>query len=762
MPPVFHIRHGCFPANRPVAGRKKVSHTTNYRHFHEKVLIIKAKRRFRTLIGAEDFMKNTVAFLFGDTQRTVRCVTFGVACRVALCAALCAGILFGACENPLTDEAPPPEDNTVGAKSADNSIRAFYYEDLCIIGRIDDETSTIKVLLPEGTPAPAIASPVVIFNGTGCTLETEWVFDEESGNYTAVYSSVAENGAARSYTVIVSLSKTVTSAAPDDENGADGEKDKNSDDGGNADDGDTDGNSDGSSDGNSDGDADNNSDGNADNKSDNNDAGNSGNKDTDGTAAPPPALAGGTVNINTTSGFYITGVRFKNTNGFVNAKFTVDAEGDGTSGSWTAPENLTGKSVTAEALLFRDDLDSGTYPLELNEGKSFVLGTEKVKLSSAAIPVATADDLLKIAGNTEYLGFAYMLVCDIDLSGVEWKPIGESSSFSGVFSGGGHCIKNFTLNSGGKFSGFFGNVRGKAGSAAVIKNLKIELAESGVINLSASNDHLAGILAGWVQGNVLIQNIAVTGSALDLSELRHNSSGTFCAGGIVGRMEDKGTGKSYIRECSVTLAVNAITNEISSQVYAGGICGYAGSNTEISNCYAHGTVSAEMTRDGPFKIAYNAYAGGIAGYALGGIANCWAAGTIAAKNEAKLQSGGSPSYAAACGIAGALEGASASITNCAVFGSACTAESASGAPEADNSRAFGIAWPCDDFPKLSGNIIKVSREDAGLWNACTANERNHGTPTEEITTGALSGKKWDFTTIWSWENGDYPQLRAGM
>ena len=67
-----------------------------------------------------------------------------------------------------------------------------------------------------------------------------------------------------------------------------------------------------------------------------------------------------------------------------------------------------------------------------------------------------------------FLGDHFKLTSDIDLTGVNWQPIGTSSSnaYKGTFDGNGHTIKNLTINSTQSLVGLFGYIQ-----SAQIRNL---------------------------------------------------------------------------------------------------------------------------------------------------------------------------------------------------------------------------------------------------------------------------------------------------
>ncbi|MDL2247865.1 hypothetical protein LJC05_03960, partial [Bacteroides sp. OttesenSCG-928-J23] len=107
----------------------------------------------------------------------------------------------------------------------------------------------------------------------------------------------------------------------------------------------------------------------------------------------------------------------------------------------------------------------------------------------------------------------FTLTGDIDLTGVEWVPIGAPGNpYYGTFDGGGHTIKGLKVNvSGNDDAGLFGNFSG------VVKNLTVEGA-----NVKGTWD--AGAIVGYNAGACIIACRAINCTV----------EGGSAAGGIVG------------------------------------------------------------------------------------------------------------------------------------------------------------------------------------------------------------------------------------
>lgn len=170
----------------------------------------------------------------------------------------------------------------------------------------------------------------------------------------------------------------------------------------------------------------------------------------------------------------------------------------------------------------------------------------------------------------------FLLCTDINCT-QSWTPIceGDKNGFSGVFDGGGHTIKNLTINS-DNYSGFFSRLSG-----GTVKNLNI----SG----NVIGDSYVGLLAGEADKNSLIKNCHASGTVSAKKNL---------AGGICGKND--GT----ISDCLSAVYL------VRSNAYSGGICG--SNYGSVKSC-----ISAVST------ITSDMYASGISGVNVGGIIeNC--------------------------------------------------------------------------------------------------------------------------------------------
>ena len=206
--------------------------------------------------------------------------------------------------------------------------------------------------------------------------------------------------------------------------------------------------------------------------------------------------------------------------------------------------------------------------------------------------ISEAEDLNGIS-----LDGKYALVCDIDLGGAEWTPIGtKEDPFTGEFDGNGYTVSNFKITTGRAYVGLFGYNEG------VIKNLGVE---NFTVNVSYSGNVYAGGLVGRNYGGSILNSYA-TGNVSATS-----SSSRAYAGGLVGENDGGSITNSY---ATGTVSATAISYSYSTYAYAGGLVGR--NSGDILNSYATGDVSATASHS-------SAYAGGLVGYNSGGITNCY-------------------------------------------------------------------------------------------------------------------------------------------
>ena len=195
------------------------------------------------------------------------------------------------------------------------------------------------------------------------------------------------------------------------------------------------------------------------------------------------------------------------------------------------------------------------------------------------------------------------LADNIDLTGIDWTPIGTSfgNSYTGTFDGNGKTITGLTVTGSDRYTGLFGFIKG------TVKNVVLE----GVQITSDNSSGYAGGVAGYsFEGN--IENCSVSGSV----------SGSD-VGGVVGYQQG-----GSITGCSSSATVKG-------EAYVGGVVGVTNNGAILTACYATGDVTVE--NDG----TSNAWAGGVVGSnAYSTVIACYAADNVSGTGSGTIHVGG--------------------------------------------------------------------------------------------------------------------------
>lgn len=147
------------------------------------------------------------------------------------------------------------------------------------------------------------------------------------------------------------------------------------------------------------------------------------------------------------------------------------------------------------------------------------------------------------------------LMKDIDLSNMEWKPVGSyENPYLGIFEGNSKKISGLTINYENKYTGLFAAI----GKGSIVRNLT--LTDININTQEGNAGSLAGFCCGTIE-NVNINNAEITG---------------YTIGGVVGTL-GSGQGETGIITGG-TIDGNIILNGYSKSQYsamrAGGVAGY--------------------------------------------------------------------------------------------------------------------------------------------------------------------------------------------
>ena len=331
--------------------------------------------------------------------------------------------------------------------------------------------------------------------------------------------------------------------------------------------------------------------------------------------------------------------------------------------TYTHPSGIDlqpGRYTTVNLVLGRDNIkldDAGINVSDWENGTS-IDGGEATEAYSYDINTKTitiySGEGLKVAADVVNSGDTDINITldnDIDLTGIDWTPIGtESRPYTGTFDGGTYTITGLKIDkSGTDYVGLIGCL----GSGGKVQNVTLT-------NISVSGANCVGGIAGQNYGTV--ENCSVNGTVTgkgftDTGGIAGSNYGTIsgCSaegtvtgsvnvGGISGLCVpnyDTGTDNligSTIEGCHSTAAVSGISS-------VGGVVGNLGNGCSLMACYSTGNVTATITNgyahvggvvgingQGTVTACYHA-TGEITnsvGDRIGGIAGCNDQGTFTA------------------------------------------------------------------------------------------------------------------------------------
>ena len=271
--------------------------------------------------------------------------------------------------------------------------------------------------------------------------------------------------------------------------------------------------------------------------------------------------------------------------------------------TYTHPSGIDlqpGRYTTVNLVLGRDNIkldDAGINVSDWENGTSIDGGeaTEAYSYDSNTKTITIySGEGLKVAADVVNSGDTDLNITldnDIDLTGIDWTPIGtESRPYTGNFDGGGHTITGLKIDkSGTDYVGLIGCL----GSEGKVQNVTLT-------NISVSGANCVGGIAGQNYGTV--ENCSVNGTVTgkgftDTGGIAGSNYGTIsgCSaeGTVTGSVNVGGiAGGSYlgviIDGCHSTAAVSGISS-------VGGVLGNLGNNSFLMACYSTGNVTATIT-----------------------------------------------------------------------------------------------------------------------------------------------------------------------
>ena len=277
-----------------------------------------------------------------------------------------------------------------------------------------------------------------------------------------------------------------------------------------------------------------------------------------------------------------------------------------------------GRYTTVNLVLGRDNIeldDAGINVSDWENGTS-IDGAEATEAYSYDSNTKTitiySGEGLKVAADVVNSGdndINIILDNDIDLSDIDWTPIGtESRPYTGTFDGGTYTITGLTVNQTRENVGLIGCI----GSNGTVKNVKLE-------NVNITGDgYFVGGVAGTNYGT--IENCSVDGT---LTNNRHylggvvgNNYGSIIGCSSSGTITGTSPNVGGIGGQSVggtIMACYSVAN-IKGRSSSGGVLGQTNRETVVIACYhAKGNVTGEQSR----------MIGGVIGWNYGKVTACY-------------------------------------------------------------------------------------------------------------------------------------------
>lgn len=213
----------------------------------------------------------------------------------------------------------------------------------------------------------------------------------------------------------------------------------------------------------------------------------------------------------------------------------------------------------------------GTQSATLTASRILNLGTMRLdnfepaqgyEVIDGTYHIYNADGLKVWASNADVLNKSVILEKDIDLTGVEWTPVGSdmNTGYAGEFNGNGKFIYNLVVESDASNVGFFGGLAEKA----KVHNVKFANAQV----TATSGAAYAGVIAGSSMGKIESCNV------------RSSQVAGHYAGAIVGN------NSVQVNEC------NALDVQVTATYAAGGIAGVNYGKIEYCTLSGHSTIVA--------------------------------------------------------------------------------------------------------------------------------------------------------------------------
>lgn len=271
----------------------------------------------------------------------------------------------------------------------------------------------------------------------------------------------------------------------------------------------------------------------------------------------------------------------------------------------------------------------------LKAGTLTVTAKSGTSSTSAIITIQSSDTYSEYIRSVQQLNAirynlskTFYIAADIDMSGVDWEPIGTSvSPFTGSIqvltdnNGKYFTLTNLTtINS--THNGLFGyvknanienlrisdaNINGKIAGVIAGSSSNTKFSNCQVLNSNVNATQKAGGIVGYASSNTIISNCIVSNTNNIKAINGDNVIGSRYVGGITGHAYD-----TVITGAKVELYAGTISLGSGIYGYVGGIVGFT--NNKVSNSVVSASIIANNS--------YNDFAGGIVGYTTNKIIEC--------------------------------------------------------------------------------------------------------------------------------------------
>ncbi|MEC5218852.1 filamentous hemagglutinin family protein [Actimicrobium sp. GrIS 1.19] len=249
--------------------------------------------------------------------------------------------------------------------------------------------------------------------------------------------------------------------------------------------------------------------------------------------------------------------------------------------------------------------------IDLASGQNFT--TKHANESEVTYTVIRSAADLQNIGNLGNLAGNFALGSNLDLFGITWTPIGgipignNLNRFTGIFDGLGHTLNNLMINRTTPLTGLFGYVDTAGGVKNIgVINGNVHSSSSGIGGLVGNNKGFiknayfsgsvstalsdVGGLVGYNYGK-----ISTSFAIADVTSTSTNGSSAN-AGGLVGSNASSISDSYAIANVNGSAANNGI----------GGLVGFSGYQSTISNSYSSGTVTGGIQVGGLVGSIYEA------------------------------------------------------------------------------------------------------------------------------------------------------------